>query len=77
MCYAEKRTICQISCSGEAYKRIGAVLRGINGTAEQICYQANVECVLTVPTSNLPELVNTLNALRADYTIKGESFVAV
>lgn len=72
---AEKCTALEICCNNEAYKRVNAVLRGLNGTVEQIRYESNVTCTALISAANLPELVKTLDVLKAEYKILGERYV--
>ncbi len=74
---AEKRTVCEICCSNDAYKRVNAVLRGLNGVTEQIRYEANVSFTAVLPTENTGELIKTLDGLKAEYRIIGERYAAV
>ncbi|MDE6293849.1 MAG: YigZ family protein [Clostridiales bacterium] len=74
---AEKYATIEICCSNEAYKRINAVLRGLNGTAIQIRYESNVTCTALVTASNVHELVKTLDVLKAEYIMLGERYVTV
>ncbi|MDE7107662.1 MAG: YigZ family protein [Clostridiales bacterium] len=74
---AEKQTVCEISSSNEAYKRVNAVLRGLNGSTEQIRFERNVTVTAVLPSENAIELIKTLDALKAEYKIIGERYVAV
>lgn len=74
---AEKRTAIEICCNNEAYKRVNAVLRGVNGEIEQIRYQADVSFTAVLPTENASELIKTLDGLKAEYRIIGERYAAV
>lgn len=74
---AEKHTVCEISASNEAYKRVTAVLRGLNCIQEQIRYEANVTCTAIVKTENMPELSKALDGLKVDYRVVGERYVAI
>ncbi|MCH5155702.1 MAG: YigZ family protein [Clostridiales bacterium] len=74
---AQKHTVCEISCSNEAYKRVNGVLRGLNGTVEQIRYEKDVTCTALVTAEKMPELTKALEALKVDYKIIGERYVAV
>ncbi|MDE5563291.1 MAG: YigZ family protein [Clostridiales bacterium] len=74
---AEKRTAIEICCNNEVYKRVNAVVRGVNGTIEQIRYEANVSFTAVIPTENANELIKTLDGLKAEYRIVGERYAAV
>lgn len=74
---AEKYAYIEIYCNNEAYKRVNAVLRGLNGTVEQIRYESNVACTALVPAENTPELIKIIDVLKAEYAVIGERYVAV
>ena len=74
---AEKQTVCEICCNNEAYKRVNAVLRGLNGAIEQIRYEANVTFTAVLQAEKAPELIKTLDGLKAEYRIIGERYAAV
>lgn len=74
---AEKRVEIEISCANDAYKRVNGLLRGLNSQTLQIRYEQNVTCNALVSAEKMTELTATLNALKADYKIVGERYVAV
>ena len=74
---AEKRIEIEISCANDVYKRVNGLLRGFNCQVGQIRYEQKVTCSVLVTAEKMTELDNALNALKADYKIIGERYVAV